>query len=445
MSACRRCPYCLADLDREVEDVGGCGTCQTLHHRACFLEHGRCTLLGCTGTELTSDDGAPALQLASLHPFLPLADGLVDRRAGFLSVRTGDRDRRKRRGVGREIGLTLPPVIQRGQPLEATLTVFTSRRIKGQGIRLVVRSILAAGGTTKILGVAEAVVVGRASSGWLSRLKLWSREPTEQLLLPGTTAFELMFDPSPLAWNGPLPDGDGGRGPRQYLEVHVEIDAAGGAKTEPQRVRLLDGRRAPPALAECDRIDLGTPVIVPPLGVETSERFVARPVTLGARKAGEVLATAQLALRHDSHDPDAVPAVDTLDLTLAPLALGESVLRGEIRFGLHRPRLSGRLTLALTVERRGLRHGKRVWRAYAREAAILWIASEENVDVSGEHGFSFEAVIPTGFFGGKSSDPRRIRAFAIVVGEGTPLRSLEREVRLAGKPTRRRARRSPGL
>jgi hypothetical protein len=435
----------LADLDREVEDVVGCATCQTLHHRACFLEHGRCTLLGCTGTETASDEGAPALQLASLHPFLPIADGLIERRAGFLSVRKGERDRRKRRGVGREVGLLLPPVVQRGKPLEATLTVFTSRRIKGQGIRLVVRSVLAAGGKKQILGVAEAVVIGRASSGWLSRLKLWSREPSEQLLLPGTTAFELSFDPSPLAWNGPLPDGDGGRGPRQYLEVHVEIDAAGGAKTEPQRVRLLDGRAAPPALAESDRIDLGVAVSVPALGLGIGERFEARPITLGARKAGDVVATAQLALRHDSHDPDAAPAVDTLGLTLEPLAPGASVLRGEIQFGLHRPHLLGRLTLALTVERNSLRQGKRVWRAYAREAAILWVASEKDADVSGQHRFAFEAVIPPSFFGGKSSDPRRVRAHAIVVGEGTPLRSEEREVRLAGKPARRRARRSPDL
>ncbi len=423
----------------------GCAACQTLHHRACFLEHGRCTLLGCTGTETTSDEGAPALEFASLHPFLPIADGLIDRRAGFLSVRKGERDRRKRRGAARDLTLVLPAVASRGRPLEGTLTVFTPRRIKGQGIRLVVRAIIAAGGKKVILGVAEAVVVGRASTGWLSRLKLWSREPTEELALPGTTTFEISFDPTPLAWNGPLADGDGGRGPRQYLEVHALVDAAGGLKTELQHVRLLDGRRPPPVLGGDNLIDVAAPVRVPPLGIEVNDRFVARPITFGARKAGEVVAVAQLALRHDSHDPSAVPVADTLDLNIEPLAPGESVLRGTIRFGIHRSQLLGRLSLALSVERRGARHGKIEWRVYAREAAILWARSQENVDVAGEHCFSFETVIPPSFHGGKASDSRRLRAFAIVVGEGTPLRSLEREIRLAGKPTMRRARRPPGL
>lgn len=46
-----RCPYCHVDIAEGESDLTACGRCKTLHHEACFAEHGACTLLGCGGVE----------------------------------------------------------------------------------------------------------------------------------------------------------------------------------------------------------------------------------------------------------------------------------------------------------------------------------------------------------------------------------------------------------
>jgi hypothetical protein len=46
-----RCPYCHVDIAEGEKDLTSCGRCRTVHHGACFAEHGGCTLLGCGGTE----------------------------------------------------------------------------------------------------------------------------------------------------------------------------------------------------------------------------------------------------------------------------------------------------------------------------------------------------------------------------------------------------------
>ncbi len=46
-----RCPYCHVDIAEGEPDLTACGRCRTVHHEACFAEHGGCTLLGCGGIE----------------------------------------------------------------------------------------------------------------------------------------------------------------------------------------------------------------------------------------------------------------------------------------------------------------------------------------------------------------------------------------------------------
>jgi hypothetical protein len=54
--AARRCPYCRGALRPEAHApalwVIGCAKCGTPHHTGCFLEHGGCTLLGCSSQEV---------------------------------------------------------------------------------------------------------------------------------------------------------------------------------------------------------------------------------------------------------------------------------------------------------------------------------------------------------------------------------------------------------
>ncbi|HZU98594.1 MAG TPA: hypothetical protein VFF73_17955 [Planctomycetota bacterium] len=49
-----RCPYCHVDIAEGEKDLTSCARCRTVHHGACFAEHGGCTLLGCGGTEAAS-------------------------------------------------------------------------------------------------------------------------------------------------------------------------------------------------------------------------------------------------------------------------------------------------------------------------------------------------------------------------------------------------------
>lgn len=42
-----RCPYCRDQVRGEARP---CPSCQTLHHRGCFVEAGGCTLFGCAGS-----------------------------------------------------------------------------------------------------------------------------------------------------------------------------------------------------------------------------------------------------------------------------------------------------------------------------------------------------------------------------------------------------------
>jgi hypothetical protein len=46
-----RCPFCHVDIAEGEPDLTACGRCRTVHHEACFAEHGGCTLLGCGGIE----------------------------------------------------------------------------------------------------------------------------------------------------------------------------------------------------------------------------------------------------------------------------------------------------------------------------------------------------------------------------------------------------------
>jgi hypothetical protein len=44
-----RCPYCRENVKGDEDDLVACEKCSTVLHDACWKEHGRCPLLGCSG------------------------------------------------------------------------------------------------------------------------------------------------------------------------------------------------------------------------------------------------------------------------------------------------------------------------------------------------------------------------------------------------------------
>jgi hypothetical protein len=54
-----RCPFCHDGIERREEGVR-CARCQAPHHRACFEEHGKCSIWGCGATKTKALEGVVA-------------------------------------------------------------------------------------------------------------------------------------------------------------------------------------------------------------------------------------------------------------------------------------------------------------------------------------------------------------------------------------------------
>lgn len=211
-----RCPYCLGDL--AAEGVVRCTACFTPHHRACFLEHTRCTQLGCGSTETTVDRGAEVGFGWDLHPFL--ATESADSAARFLSLQvTQDPAPEVKRPP--RLRLDLPDQVRCGQLLEGRLRVFLPRALHGRGLRLSVRLDVAAEEGPSY--AASTVLLGAPPSSWLERIKLEVRG--EELLLPGgKTVFAFRFDPSTFPPRTRLPQHER-LGVYHALELRIDLES----------------------------------------------------------------------------------------------------------------------------------------------------------------------------------------------------------------------------
>lgn len=429
-----RCPYCLASLfgASSGDAVVACAACGTEHHQACFLEHGRCTVLGCRAARFRSDPGA-ARVVGSLHPFLPLAGPQRLRRsAGFLSVQPPQVDRGRRRDVA--LRLSLPSVAVVGRAVEGTLVVDAPEPVRGQGLRLRVETLLQGADGPHRLRCEEAALVGGAARSWLERLRSWSGPSRGLLLARGRTTFRFSLHVDALRWRGRLPAG-APLGPRQTLVVTAELDAERPARSSTCALSLTDGRPGPEVLE--------APTL-PPLDALTAPAFdptgptvwTPCPVVV-SREPGAAAAIGAVRRRRVRRGRPA--RADEIDLSLEPLRPGDPLLRGVVSLALHARAQVGTIVVEVTTERR--RPGERDWSVYAREELVLAGPSTPGQDVSGRHSFRFE-YSPGRAFRARGRDRRRLRLRATLLFAGLPLRSRELEVVLA--PPRRRRRRPAG-
>ncbi|MBX3465854.1 MAG: hypothetical protein KF878_03020 [Planctomycetes bacterium] len=419
-----RCPYCLAALlgPSSQDAVVACAACGTEHHQACFLEHGRCTVLGCRAARFRADPGA-ARVVGSLHPFLPVGGRQRLRRSlGFLSVQPPQVERGRRRDLA--LRLTLAPLADVGRGLEGTLVVDAAEPVRGQGLRLRVETLLETPEGPASLRVEEAALVGGAARSWLERLRAWSGPRRGLLLARGRTTFRFTLHPAPLRWRGQVP-GEG-LGPRQTLVVTAELDAQPGVRSAPVVVPLVDGRSAPPALEAPPALH---EVEAPAFALDGPAAWTACPVRATREPAPPA---ALAAVRRRRVRRGRRPRVDAIDLRVAPLAPGPPVVRGEVLLALHARAQVGTLVVSVVTERR--RPSDRDWRVFSREEVVLAGPSAPGEDVSGRHALSFE-VVPGPALRARGRDRRRLRLQATLLFAGLPLRSREVEVALA--PTRR--------
>lgn len=430
-----RCPYCLASLlgASSNDAVVACAACGTEHHQACFLEHGRCTVLGCRAARFRADPGA-ARVIGSLHPFLPVGGPQRLRRsAGFLSVQPPQVERGRRRDL--TLRLSLPAVATVGRAVEGTLVVESPEPVRGQGLRLRVETQLEGPDGPARLRSEEAALVGGAARSWLERLRTWSGPRRGLLLARGRTTFRFSLHPDALRWRGRLPGGVA-MGPRQTLIVTAELDADRPLRSAPCALTLVDGRPAPPALAAGDPLP-GLDALAPPdFHLDGPAAWAPCPVVV-SRDRGPAAAVGAVRRRRVRRGRPA--RADTIDLSLEPLSPGAPVVRGVVSLALHARAQVGTIVLEVTAERR--RPRDRDWAVYAREELVLAGPSSRGDDVSGRHALRFE-YSPGPAFRARGRDRRRLRLRATLLFAGLPLRSRELEVTLA--PPRRRRRRAPG-
>lgn len=186
-----RCPYCLADLAPEEAAVS-CTLCLTRHHAGCYREHGRCTIFGCEGEEVTSDRGARLEPGWELHPLLPPG---ADAQARFVSVSL-EHDPAPRSRGSTSFRLELADRVTCGDLLEGTLTAFVPRALHGWGLRLSVQATPGAASTEGPFS-AQAALLGHPDRSWLDRVRARLGDTPPVLLKGGRTRVSFRFDPSP--------------------------------------------------------------------------------------------------------------------------------------------------------------------------------------------------------------------------------------------------------
>jgi hypothetical protein len=232
-----RCPYCLAGLGDD-EPVVRCASCAARHHRACFLEHGTCTVYGCGSRDLKdgpgeADEGRRGWRL---HPFLPVGPFPAQRPAQFLFVKSVPLTR-SRPLVAPALRLTVPPQSSCGRELEGHVDLHLPELTQVMGVRLRIRALLDERGSDRELFHEEAVLIGQPRRRWLERLRLWDAQERPPMPLAGAVRIAFAFDPGRLHHAQALPQ-DPSFGPWHVLEVGASLEA-GELSRETRRARIL--------------------------------------------------------------------------------------------------------------------------------------------------------------------------------------------------------------
>lgn len=212
MPLAARCPYCFTELDATEPEVR-CGRCGTPHHRACFLEHGRCVILGCAST-VSKAAGEVELRAhlevtlgPDKHPFL-LRGGHQWGEPRWLEANELPVDMGYGRVFADRLELSAPGDFQPGDEVAGGISLQLTRPFQVRGLRLLLR-------TTRTTGLSvlpttlverEAVLRGAPWEGHLKAIGFAVRsllhlvdDASELVTLPrGVTRWGFRFKLDPL-------------------------------------------------------------------------------------------------------------------------------------------------------------------------------------------------------------------------------------------------------
>ncbi len=235
--AVARCPYCFTDLDA-TETAVRCSRCETPHHQACFLEHGRCVTLMCGSVDYTTVQGVELRVKRHLevqvgperHPFLIRA-GYQFGEPRFLDVESQEPELRRTPSPLLEVGLAVPSASP-GEEVVGQVSLHLPAALRARAVRLVLRTEQ----TTPMSVVPatllerEAVLVGHPWEGHFRALGLAVRRVLHMdseadliWLVAGVTRWNFRFKLDPL--HPVRPDGE----PISVLSellVYVDVPAA---------------------------------------------------------------------------------------------------------------------------------------------------------------------------------------------------------------------------
>lgn len=232
----QRCPYCHDDVDAAdpAEPAVACDRCGSLHHAACFAEHGGCVVHACGG------DGWEAASEAladALRPFVPMgAWGGGEAVPAFLAVAV-EPDRRSARSDRPAVRLRVPPQASCGRPLEGAVEVVLAAPVRARGLRLLAEALARSRDGEAAVVRRQAVVAGAPPPGWLERLRVWEPPVRGLDLVPGRTRFRFTLDPGRWACGAGLPE-DPVFGPWHVLRLRAVLDAPG-ARLSSRPCRVL--------------------------------------------------------------------------------------------------------------------------------------------------------------------------------------------------------------
>jgi hypothetical protein len=179
MVSVARCPYCFTDLDATEEQVG-CSRCGTPHHKACFLEHGRCVTLMCGSLGYTTVQGLALEARRHLtvqvgpdrHPFLIRA-GYRYGDPRWLEVESLRPELTHVAAPSLEVGLA-GPAFSPGDEVIGAVTLSLPAAVRARALRLVLRAEQTTPGSVlpSTLLEREAVLAGFPWAGHLRALGL---------------------------------------------------------------------------------------------------------------------------------------------------------------------------------------------------------------------------------------------------------------------------------
>jgi hypothetical protein len=210
-----RCPYCFNPFD-SLEPEVRCARCTTPHHRACFLEHGKCVILGCGSIRSTTSDGLELVrqrlevQLGpERHPFIRLG-GHRFGEPSFLEVVQHEPELSHVLAPHVEVGLASGTAAP-GETVTGGVSLFLPASLRARAVRLILRTVRTTSLSIvpKTLLEREAVLTGWQSEGHLKSLGLAAKtfvrsflelEPEEDeliLLTGGITRWSFKFTLDP--------------------------------------------------------------------------------------------------------------------------------------------------------------------------------------------------------------------------------------------------------